>query len=387
MQKNMNIAIILAAGRSLRMKGIDKIETQINGKPLITYTLAPFLQSKHVDKIIITANRDNIAALKKIFPRKIFRSIYFTIGSKTRFQSARNAFDYSKKIFKPSQKSIVLFHNCGNVLVTRKEIDDSIRMAKKHGACIVAHSATDTLKKISGKKIMETLNRDEIIHAQTPQTFQYGIMENAYLQNKNATDESSLVEAAGHKVTWIPVSEFNRKITTQIDIMTVKTILEEDRSQVRCATASDSHFFESKNHTGHLTLCGIAIKNLPKLSADSDGDAALHAITAAISQAITGGSLGTFATSMYHHGIKNSKKYLQKILIDMRNHNLTIIHLGLHFECTQPNIDRLAPQFKISLSKLLSITPQNIGITASSGKLRFNSNHSGIHCTASITLN
>lgn len=382
MQKN--IAIILAAGKSLRMQGVDKTETIVGGKPLITYTIAPFLESKLVDGIVIACNNENISALKKIFPANIFRNIHFAIGGETRFQSAKNAFAYAEKKYKLFRDSTIIFHNCGNVLATKKEIEDTIKSAKKHGACIVARPASDTLKKITAKnKIIETIDRKEILYAETPQTFRVDILKNAYMQPIETTDESSLVERSGHKVHWTPASTFNRKITTQHDIAMTKMILEKenDNKKTYYALGTDTHFFE-KNKKSTLTLCGIKIRTFAKLEAESDGDVGIHALATAISQGIGHGSLGTFATKLCKKDVKDSKEYLKYILEKAKKNNKSITHIGMHFECDTPKIDPIVPRMKKSLSKIMGIGEPQIDITATTQPLVKN----GIRCTAIVTM-
>lgn len=399
-------AIILAAGKSSRMNGTDKTTEIVAGKPLIFHAITPFLKSKNVKTIIVACNAKNKNPIQKIFPVKSFPNIQIILGGKTRFQSAKKAFQHLETIHKKSanrlaQNHIILFHNAANVLCTTKEIDDTIEIAKRHGACIVARPASDTLKKINKNTNMieETIDREKILHAETPQTFRYDIIKKAYENFRNfraknnkspeITDESSLVEATGHTVHWISASPHNRKITTHHDLAFVKHMLEKTTVTTRHGIATDSHFFESRsksNHARHLKLCGITIANIPKLSADSDGDVALHALTAAISQAIGGGSLGTFATTMCKKGVTDSKKYLEKILDELTRKQLTIKHIGLHFECNKPKIDTLTPKLKNALSKLLHVPRKEIGITASSGKLKINPKKDGIHCTAIVTI-
>lgn len=366
------------------MQGVDKTETIVGGKPLITYTIAPFLESKLVDGIVIACNNENISALKKIFPANIFRNIHFAIGGETRFQSAKNAFAYAEKKYKLFRDSTIIFHNCGNVLATKKEIEDTIKSAKKHGACIVARPASDTLKKITAKnKIIETIDRKEILYAETPQTFRVDILKNAYMQPIETTDESSLVERSGHKVHWTPASTFNRKITTQHDIAMTKMILEKemDNKQTYYALGTDTHFFE-KNKKNALVLCGIKIRTFAKLEAESDGDVGIHALATAISQGIGHGSLGTFATKLCKKGVKDSKEYLKYILEKAKKNNKVITHIGMHFECDTPKIDPIVPQMKKSISKIMGIGEPQIDITATTQPLVKN----GIRCTAIVTM-
>lgn len=316
-------------------------------------------------------------------PRNI-KIFILLLGGETRFQSAKNAFAYANKKFNLSEKSTIIFHNCGNVLATKQEINDTIVTAKKYGACIVARPASDTLKKISSKnQIRETVDRKEILYAETPQTFRLDILKKAYTQPIETTDESSLVEQSGHEVHWIPASTFNRKITTQHDIAVTKMILERENASKKTyySLGTDTHFFE-KNTKKNLTLCGVTFKKFPKLEADSDGDVAIHALATAISQGIGQGSLGTFATELCKKGVKDSRKYLKYILEKAHYKSKNITHVGIHFECNIPKIDPLVSRMKKSLSTIMGLEEAQIGITATTQPLMQN----GIRCTTIVTL-
>lgn len=394
-----NIAIIVAAGKSLRMQGIDKIETMVGGKPLINYTLRPFLASEKISDIVIVCNSENKKRIAAIFPKKIFPHIHTCLGGESRFQSAEKGFQYAEKHLSPQDRSAILFHNCGNVLATKDEMETSIVVAQKTGACIVARLASDTLKRIDPVKniITETVDRSHIIHAETPQTFQYKILKKAYKEAKKKktshTDESSLVESIGQKVSWIPASTFNRKITTQHDLQLTKMILaKEIMTQVKIVygLGTDTHHFEKflrgaskKIVKKSLTLCGVVFPKYPKLAADSDGDVAIHALATAISQGIGQGSLGTFATALCKKGVTDSKKYLIHILNQAREKHARVTHVGLNFECVSPKIDPMATRMKKSLARLLDVEESDIGITATTGEKKENSE---VRCTAIVTL-
>lgn len=392
-----NIAIIVAAGKSLRMQGIDKIETVVSGKPLIEYTIQPFITSKKISDIVIVCNSENKKRIATIFPKKKFPKIHLCLGGESRFESAENGFLYAKKHLSIAPKSVIVFHNCGNVLATRGEIEQSIMMAKKTGACIVARLASDTLKRVDGKKniIIETIDRSQMVHAETPQTFQYRVLKKAYAEAKKRhqtfTDESSLVESIGQQVSWIPATTYNRKITTQNDLQFTKMILEKSATSTKIKTAyglgTDTHHFEeSPKHSPQksLILCGVSFPKYPKLSADSDGDVALHAIATAISQALGQGSLGTFANALYKKGIADSKKYLAHVLGETKERHAKIVHLGLSFECMAPKIDPMVEQLKKSLSRLLHLKSEEIGITATTGEGR--RSEGAVTCVAIVTL-
>lgn len=394
--KSKTIAIILAAGKSLRMQGVDKIETEVLGKPLITYTVAPFLKSKMIDEVIIACNKDNRKFLQKTFPSKKFPHIHLSLGGETRFDSAKKALQFVEKKIRLNKESIIIYHNSGNVLVTQGELEKTIKKAKKTGACIVAREASDTLKRVSEKSkkyISETIDRSKIIHAETPQTFRYDVIKNAYKLPIKTTDEALLVEKNGDKVSWIPASTFNRKITTQHDLEYTKYLIEKSLAENQviqkesvCGIGTDAHYFDTTSKKS-LILCGTKVSKFPKLKGNSDADVALHALATAISQAIGGGSLGTFSDPMYEKGITDSRQYVKYILDEASEKKMNIIHVGIHFECLDPAIDPLAKSFRTSLSKLTKLDETRIGITATSGEKSTPwARGEGIHCAAIVTM-
>ncbi|MFA7278054.1 MAG: 2-C-methyl-D-erythritol 2,4-cyclodiphosphate synthase [Candidatus Gracilibacteria bacterium] len=394
--KSKTIAIILAAGKSLRMQGVDKIETEVLGKPLIVYTVAPFLMSKMINEVVIACNKDNKKFLQKTFPSKKFPHVHLSLGGETRFDSAKKAFRFAEKKFNLNKNSVVIYHNSGNVLVTQKEIEKTIAEAKKTGACIVAREASDTLKRVnkkSKKYVSETIDRSEIIHAETPQTFRYDIIKSAYKIPIKTTDEALLVEKNGGKISWTAASTFNRKITTQHDLEYTKYLIEKSlaknnsiQKESVCGIGTDAHYFDTASKKP-LILCGTKVLKLPKLKGNSDADVALHALATAISQAIGGGSLGTFSDPMCEKGITDSRQYVKYILDEASEKKMNIIHIGLHFECLSPAIDPLAKAFRSSLSKLTKLDEARIGITATSGEKSTPwAQGEGIHCAAIVTM-
>ncbi len=146
-------------------------------------------------------------------------------GGETRQDSVYNGL----KALSPDV-DIVVIHDGARPLVEETLIQDSIEAAQKNGAVIAAIPLKDTVKK-SQKNffIKETLNREEIWRAQTPQTFKYDMILSAYHQAYKdkfcATDDAAIVERYGHKVKMIIGSEENIKITTPFDIIIAENFL------------------------------------------------------------------------------------------------------------------------------------------------------------------
>jgi 2-C-methyl-D-erythritol 4-phosphate cytidylyltransferase len=99
--------------------------------------------------------------------------------------------------------------------------------AEKHGAAIPATPISSTLKRVTGDCIVETVPREKLFAAQTPQVFRRELILEAYAQRGNfeATDEASLVERLGHAVHVVKGSPMNIKITTQEDLKIAGALL------------------------------------------------------------------------------------------------------------------------------------------------------------------
>jgi 2-C-methyl-D-erythritol 4-phosphate cytidylyltransferase len=124
----------------------------------------------------------------------------------------------------------VVVHDAVRPLVKNDQITQCIETAKKHGACIVATSAADTVKTVDEEeKVVVTIKRHMIRMAQTPQAFRYGLImkahgaavEDAYV----GTDDAELIELIGESVKVIPGDPFNIKITCKEDLKLAEALL------------------------------------------------------------------------------------------------------------------------------------------------------------------
>jgi 2-C-methyl-D-erythritol 4-phosphate cytidylyltransferase len=116
--------------------------------------------------------------------------------------------------------------------VTVEEITETVAAARRDGAAILATPVTDTIKVVDGDAVVETLARQNLRQALTPQCFRYDLLRQAYdtadVNDPSLTDESALVERLGHKVTIVDGSPRNIKITTPRDLLIAETFLKEE---------------------------------------------------------------------------------------------------------------------------------------------------------------
>jgi 2-C-methyl-D-erythritol 4-phosphate cytidylyltransferase len=225
----MNTAIIVAAGSGTRFGGdVPKQFVEILGKPLLIHTLQRFENCLSVDEIILVLAAEYIEShLSRTKLRKISKLNKCLVGGATRAESVFNGL--SSVVGNPDD--IVVVHDGARPLVTSDEISKTIESAKKNGAACLVGSVNDTIKRVSEGKIAETIDRENLRRALTPQCFQLEILKRAFENadlSKKATDECFLVEKLGQKIAFVDGSARNIKITTEDDLKIAEMFLQEE---------------------------------------------------------------------------------------------------------------------------------------------------------------
>ena len=216
----MNGVVIVAAGTGSRMNmGINKQFIKLEGKEIIAYTIEKFYNNSNIEDIVVVVKEDESEFFKKeILDKYNFKNVKIAYGGKERQDSVYNGLKLLDE-----KCDVVLIHDGARPFVSDKIIDKSIEEAKEHKAIVVGVPVKDTIKVIDNdKNIVDTPNRSVLWAVQTPQTFDYNILIDAYkdaFKNKfYGTDDAMLVERIGYKVKMLEGSYYNIKITTQEDL-------------------------------------------------------------------------------------------------------------------------------------------------------------------------
>ena len=190
------------------------------------------------------------------------------------------------------QADVVVIHDAARPLVTDAVIRRTVDAAVESGAAIAALRASDTVKRADAAgRIAETLPREEIYLAQTPQAFLMDVLRDALAMSADATDEAALAEQAGHAVQLVEGDPRNLKITTPDDLALAERLLGCQPRHPRCASATDTTCIVW--WTGRpLILGGVTIPFDKGLLGHSDADVVCHAITDAILGAAGAGDIG-----------------------------------------------------------------------------------------------
>ena len=235
MDKKKCTAIVLSAGQGKRMgTAIQKQYIELSGKPIIFYTLDAFQKSAIIDDIVLVVGegqenwvRDEI--VEKYQLTKV-RSII--PGGKERYDSVWMGLQAVRNdLPKEATEGIVFIHDGARPMVSEDILERCFQDAQKYNACVAAVPVKDTIKIADENGFAETTpRRDRVWQVQTPQTFSFGLIYDAYAQlaeqkdtlaekGIKITDDAMVVETfTDHQVKLTEGSYRNLKVTTPEDL-------------------------------------------------------------------------------------------------------------------------------------------------------------------------
>lgn len=374
-------AIILAAGSSQRF-GKNKIQALLAGIPVIIHTLQAFQKNKNIHEIILVTSKEeekNIKSLCVSFSK--ISSV--VIGGKTRAESSYIG-------VQQSVGDICLVHNAANPLVTQQEISHIIPAIQKYNAAFVARKVSATLKQCKNDLIQKTIDRSNIVEAETPQGFKKDLFLKAVQSDvssyKNCTDEMQILEAIGVYGKYIEAAPGNKKITIKEDLSRAEVFL---KPSIKIGFGHDSHAFQNTKNTetSFITLGGVKIPHTKTIKAASDGDVLIHSLCNAIGTAIGEGSLSLYADDICKKGETDSLKYLDHIHKKMKAVFYNIGNISISIEGKEPKLEKHIPQIKEHIATFLHISSLQIGIACTTGEgLTSFGKGEGLQCFCSVQL-
>jgi len=214
-------AIIVAAGKSQRMSGTDKIFAPLAGQPVFLRVLQPFIDCQSVDRIVVVLNNRNYDEGKQLIAEQNWeKEVAVCMGGRRRQDSVLAGL----KLL--GDCDYVVIQDGARPFVTVDLIERGIDAAMENGAAVAAVPATDTIKIVDNEmNAKQTLDRDNLWLCQTPQVFLYDVLKKAYKQAEvDVTDDAQIVELAGGKVKLYQGSYDNIKITTPADLAVAEVL-------------------------------------------------------------------------------------------------------------------------------------------------------------------
>ena len=210
----MVAVIIPAAGSGSRLGGLPKQMRRLGDNPMLLHTAQVFDQHPSVSTLVVVGPSKNLDAIKKILT-SLKKPCEVVPGGTTRQKSVEAGLRAVHK-----STGIVLIHDAARPFISAQIVTKVIEATKNTGAAAVAIPVTDTVRYAEDGCFARTISRDGLYAMQTPQGFQYDLLQKAFRQAggiSDATDDVALMEHIGQSVQIIEGDRSNIKITTPSD--------------------------------------------------------------------------------------------------------------------------------------------------------------------------
>jgi 2-C-methyl-D-erythritol 4-phosphate cytidylyltransferase len=225
-------AIIVAAGSASRMKGTDKIMTNLEEAPVIVHTLRAFQNSDAIQEIVVVTKAELLATISELCLLHNFTKVQAVVlGGSSRLESVLAGLEHVS-----AKMTYIAVHDGARPLISVSLIDRTVQKAVLTNASAPALPVKDTVKIARGSMVVDTPKRSELFAVQTPQVFDRDLLAGALKKAKqekwDVTDDCSAVEKFGMTVHLVEGENENIKITTPIDLVVAQAILKRRRDQL-----------------------------------------------------------------------------------------------------------------------------------------------------------
>ena len=356
-------AVILAAGSGTRMlSDVTKQRMYIRGESVLHRSVRIFSECENINSIVVVCRADEMEWAESELS-DILKPCSIISGGKTRAESAKLGFWAI-----PDDSDFVAIHDGARCLVTRDIIESVVSAAVFSGAATASTPVTDTLKRVnSDSKIVETIPRESIYSASTPQVFSTLLYKKALSMAENIeafTDDNMLIEALGHEVVCVDTGRENIKITTPDDISYAEYILgkRESMLEYKIGHGYDVHRLVPDRT---LVLGGVNIPYEKGLLGHSDADVLTHAIMDSLLGAMGLGDIGKhFPDTSGEFKDISSLELLARVASLILENGYTVVNVDATVILQRPKIASYIDSMRENIAKILGIGVGRINIKA-----------------------
>ena len=284
--------VLLAAGRSARMGGGDKLLARLGDRPVLAHSLAACEGAVSVTDVVVVVSAENRAAAAAVVRAHSIGKVRALVeGGAERQDSVAAGLAALPRV------DVVAVHDGARPLAGAGAFEEGIALALETGAAIAGGAAVDTIKVVdAGNMVRSTPDRAGLRLAATPQAFRRELLERAHAAARaegfSGTDDASLVERIGEPVAVYEAGGPNPKITTRADLAVAEALLGSVAGEVRTGIGIDVHRFADADAGRRLVLGGVEVPHPRGLAGHSDADALTHALIDALLGAAGMGDIG-----------------------------------------------------------------------------------------------
>jgi 2-C-methyl-D-erythritol 4-phosphate cytidylyltransferase/2-C-methyl-D-erythritol 2,4-cyclodiphosphate synthase len=376
-------ALIVAAGRGSRFGGpLPKQYALLAGQPVLRLTISAF-HGAGIDRVQVVIGPGDDAHYAAATDGLDLPSP--VRGGASRQQSVLNGLE----ALTASPPDFVAIHDAARPFVRRAEIESCLAAASAPGidGAVLGIPLADTLKRVGdGNAVTETVPRQHLWRAQTPQVFRFAPLLAAHraaaplaaAEATALTDDAAVAERAGLKVVMVAGSEDNRKITTADDLISLPM-------ETRTALGFDVHGFGPGTA---VMLGGVAVPHGQALAGHSDADVALHALTDAVLGTIGAGDIGKhFPPSDPQWRGASSDRFLRHAVHLVTARGGRIVHLDVTIVCEAPKVGPHRDAIVQSIARIAGIAADRVSVKATTTEgLGFTGRREGVAVQAMATV-
>ncbi len=362
----LQVSVIIAAGgRGHRFGGVvPKQFVPVGGRSALERSVALFLAHPGVDEIIV-ALPDEFAASPPPYLRGASKVVHVVAGGPRRQDSVANAFH----VVNPNSDVIVV-HDAARPFASADLISRTIAAAAESGAALAAMRASDTVKRSApgGPSVFvgETLPRDSVFLAQTPQAFRRDVLRDALALaagGMEATDEATLAERAGHPVRLVDGESSNIKLTLPEDLSIADALARPSAFAVEHARVGTGYDLHRLVPGRRLVLGGIVVASDVGALGHSDADVVCHSATDAILGAASLGDIGfMFPDTDPRWKDASSLDLLRQAVAHVAAHGYDVGNVDVTIVLERPKIRGYVAAMRDALAQAIGIDPSRVSV-------------------------
>ena len=389
--ENRIVAVIVAAGRGERAGQAQgpKQYRDLGGKSVLQHAINAFEKNSKITDILVVIHADDhdlyashVEPSAKLLPA--------VNGGKTRQDSVFAGLSS----LSGTHAHKVLVHDAARPFLSDKVINAVLDGLEKHDAVLPALAVADTLKRADAAgKVQDTVSREHLFAAQTPQGFSYSKLMEAHqkAQDENLhdfTDDSAIAEWSGLDVTLVAGSPENTKITTVEDMEKARSAMSLTHAtmpDIRVGHGYDTHQLVEGSS---IWLCGVELPHTHSLSGHSDADVGLHALTDALLGAIANGDIGShFPPSDDRWKGARSDQFLRHAMKLVKQAGGVVTHMDVTLVCEAPKIGPHRDTMRGKMAEITGVDMSRISVKATTNeRIGFIGREEGMVALATATV-
>lgn len=385
-----NVVVIVAAGRGERLGtvGGPKQYRLLAGMSILQHTISQFSQHEDIHAIQVVIHKDDTKLYENAVHAhdKVLKPV---TGGASRQESCKAGVDavhkhgFEKVLIHDAARPFVSQSTIGNVL---NGIDDGL-------GTLPATAIADTVKKADDNKlVLDTISRNNLYLAQTPQGFKLSDIHAAHakaaIHNPDGfTDDAAVAEDAGMSVKLVEGNADNFKITTKDDLLQAEEKLSMNSliPDVRTGSGYDVHTLGPGDK---VILCGLEIPHNQSLQGHSDADVGLHALTDALLGTIGAGDIGShFPPSDPQWKGASSDRFIEHAVKLVREAGGAITNMDVTIICEAPKIGPYREAMREQVSQICNVELSRVSVKATTNeKIGFIGREEGIAAIATVSV-